>query len=130
VELPVGHYRLEAEAQGFKKYIQEGIALDVNETATVTIRLSVGLPTQEVRVDTDAPLVEPTATNLGKTVQERDVLDLPLNGRDFAQLGLLQPGVAPLTAGLLEAGGALRANQGYAVNGQRPESNNFLIDGA
>ena len=130
VELPVGHYRLEGEAQGFKKYIQEGITLDVNQTATVTIRLAVGMPTQEVQVLTNAPLVEPTVTSLGKTVEERDVLDLPLNGRNFSQLGLLQPGVVPLTPGLLEAGGSLRASQGYAVNGQRPESNNFLIDGA
>ncbi len=71
-----------------------------------------------------------TVTSLGKTVSEREVLDLPLNGRDFAQLGLLQPGVVPLTPGLAEAGGSLRDGQAYAVNGQRPESNNFLIDGA
>ena len=58
------------------------------------------------------------------------MLDLPLNGRNFTQLGLLQPGVVPLTPGLMEAGGSLRAGQAYAVNGQRPESNNFLIDGA
>ena len=69
-------------------------------------------------------------TSLGKTVSEREVLDLPLNGRNFTQLGLLQPGVVPLTPGLAEAGGSLRDGQAYAVNGQRPESNNFLIDGA
>src|SRR5580693_8581861 len=50
VELPVGHYRVEAEAQGFKKYVQEGISLDVNQTAAVAVRLEVGIPTQEVRV--------------------------------------------------------------------------------
>jgi carboxypeptidase family protein len=130
VELPVGHYRLEAEAKGFKKYVREGISLDVNQTATVTIHLVVGIPTQEVRVQADASLVETTVTSLGKTVEERDVLDLPLNGRNFSQLGLLQPGVVPITPGLAEAGGSLRSGQAYAVNGQRPESNNFLIDGA
>jgi hypothetical protein len=57
-------------------------------------------------------------------------LDLPLNGRDFTQLGLLQTGVVPLTPGLIESGGPAREGQAYAVNGQRPESNNFLIDGA
>jgi hypothetical protein len=130
VELLVGHYRLEAQAKGFKKYVQEGIALDVNESATVVVRLAVGIPTEEVRVEADAALVETTVTSLGKTVAERDVLDLPLNGRDFTQLGLLQPGVFPLTPGLIVAGGSLRNGQAYAVNGQRPESNNFLIDGA
>ena len=130
VELLVGHYRLEAEAKGFKKYVQEGIALDVNQTATVLVHLAVGIPTEEVRVQADAALIETTVTSLGKTVGERDVLDLPLNGRNFSQLGLLQPGVFPITPGLAEAGGSLRNGQAYAVNGQRPESNNFLIDGA
>jgi hypothetical protein len=130
VELPIGHYRLEVETKGFKKYVQEGISLDVNHIATVVVCLAVGIPTQEVRVRADASLVETTVTSLGKTVGEREILDLPLNGRDFAQLGLLQPGVVPITPGLAEAGGSLRSGQAYAVNGQRPESNNFLIDGA
>jgi hypothetical protein len=52
-----------------------------------------------------------------------------LDGRNFSQLGLLQPGVVPLTPRLLEAGGPARPGQAYA-DGQRPESNNFLIDGA
>ncbi len=130
VELPIGHYRLEAEAKGFKKYIQQGISLGVNQTAMVAVRLEIGTAAQEVRVQANAPLVETTVTSLGKTVGERDVLDLPLNGRDFTQLGLLQPGVFPITPGLAVAGGSLRSGQAYAVNGQRPESNNFLIDGA
>jgi hypothetical protein len=130
VELPVGHYRLEAEAKGFKKYVQEGISLGVNQTATVTISLTVGATTQKIEVSADALVIESTSTNLGKTVGEREVLDLPLNGRHFTQLGLLQPGVVPITPGLVEAGGTTREGQAYAVNGQRPESNDFLIDGA
>ena len=67
---------------------------------------------------------------MGKVVGERELEDLPLNGRNFSQLGLLQPGVVPITPGLVEAGGGLRDGQPYSVNGTRPESNNFLIDGA
>jgi hypothetical protein len=130
VELPVGHYRLQATAKGFRSYIQQGIGLDVNETATIPVRLVVGSETQKIEVQSDAQLIQATVTSLGKTVSERDVLELPLNGRNFSQLGLLQPGVVPLTPGLAEAGGSLRDGQAYAVNGQRPESNNFLIDGA
>jgi hypothetical protein len=130
LELPVGHYRLQVGASGFKKYVQDGILLVVNQAATVPVRLDVGSPTQQVEVTADAPVIENTSTNLGQTVGEREILDLPLNGRQFTQLGLLQTGVVPLTPGLLEAGGSLRAGQAYAVNGQRPESNNFLIDGA
>jgi Carboxypeptidase regulatory-like domain/TonB dependent receptor len=130
VELPVGHYRVEAQAKGFEKYIQDGITLNVNETAAVPIRLVVGSETQQVQVTEDAQLIQDTVTSLGKVVLEREIVDLPLNGRDFSQLGTLQPGVVPLTPGLKEAGSSLREGQGYAVNGQRPESNNFLIDGA
>jgi carboxypeptidase family protein len=130
LELPVGHYELEVEAKGFQKYVQQGITLDVNETLTVPVRLVVGVESEQVRVMADAQLIEQTVTTLGKTVSEREVLNLPLDGRNFSQLGLLQPGVVPLTPGLSEAGGSLRSGQAYAVNGQRPESNKFLIDGA
>jgi hypothetical protein len=130
LELPVGHYRLEVAAKSFQKYVQEGISLNVNETATVPVRLAVGSESAHVQVEADADMIQPTITSLGKPVLERELLDLPLDGRDFAQLGLLQAGVVPLTPGLIEAGGGTRQNQGYAVDGQRPESNNFLIDGA
>lgn len=130
LELPVGHYSIKATAKGFETYIQQGIVLDVNETATVPVRLAVGAETLKLEVQADAQLIQSTVSGLGKTVTQQDILDLPLNGRNFSQLGLLQPGVVPLTPGLAEAGGSLRDGQAYAVNGQRPESNNFLIDGA
>jgi outer membrane receptor protein involved in Fe transport len=130
LELPVGHYALQAEAKGFQKYVQQGITLSVNETAAIPVHLAVGSEAQQVEVNADAELIQGTVSSLGQTVMEREILDLPLDGRDFAQLGVLQPGVVPLTAGLLDAGGGLRNNQGYAVDGMRPESNNFMIDGA
>ena len=130
VELPIGHYQLEVRSRGFEKYLQQGISLDVNETATVGVRLKLGAETEQVEVSADAALVQSTVSSLGQTVMEHEILDLPLDGRNFSQLGLLQPGVVPLTPGLLEAGGPARANQAYAVDGQRPESNNFMIDGA
>jgi hypothetical protein len=130
MELPVGHYQIQVEAKGFQKYIQQGITLNVNETATIPVRLLVGTETQQVEVIEDAQLIQDTVTSLGKVVLEHEIVDLPLDGRNFTQLGTLQPGVVPLTPGLKEAGSSLREGQSYAVNGQRPESNNFLIDGA
>src|SRR5579863_8815914 len=130
LELPVGHYSLEVAATGFQKYVQQGISLNVNQNATVAVHLAVGAETQEVQVRADADLVQSTVSSLGQVVGEREMLDLPLDGRNFTQLGLLQPGVVPLTPGLLDAGGPARQGQAYAVDGQRPESNNFLIDGA
>ncbi len=130
LELPIGHYELTVEGNGFQKYLQQGITLNVNETATITVHLAVGAETQQVAVTADAQMIQDTVTSLGKVVLEREIVDLPLDGRNFSQLGTLQPGVVPLTPGLKEAGSSLREGQSYAVNGQRPESNNFLIDGA
>ncbi len=130
LELPVGHYEVAVEAEHFQKYSQQGISLNVNQAATVNVKLRIGAGSEQIQVQADAQIIQSTETSLGKTVLQREILDLPLNGRDFSQLGVLQPGVVPLTPGLQEAAGTLRAGQGYAVNGQRPESNNFLIDGA
>src|SRR5271167_1082321 len=130
VELPLGSYQLEAEAKGFRRFVQEGITLHVDQTASLTVQLAVGTATETVEVNANASMIEPTTTNLGTTIGDREVLDLPLNGRHFTQLGVLQPGVVPITPGLAQAGGTLRDGQAYAVNGQRPESNNFLIDGS
>ncbi|MFZ1129980.1 MAG: TonB-dependent receptor [Terriglobales bacterium] len=130
LELPIGHYQIRVEAKGYQKYRQEGITLGVNQTATVNVHLKLGAETQQVEVKADAQLVQSTVSSLGETVMQREILDLPLDGRNFFQLGTLQPGVMPLTPGLLEAGGSARDGQAYAVDGQRPESNNFLIDGA
>ena len=127
--LPIGHYRLEASAPGFKKYVQDGISLSVNQVAVVPVQLVVGAEQQIVEVKADATLVQ-TTNDLGETVGHQDIVDLPLNGRNFSQLGLLLPGTAPLPQGLQIASGSIRSGQTYAVNGQRPESNQFLVDGA
>ncbi len=109
VSLPIGQYRLQASAGGFRRFVQEGITLSVNEAATVPIHLEIGSSTQLVHVRANASLIQTSATSLGMTVNEREILDLPLNGRNFSQLGLLQPGVVPVTPGLSQAGGTLRA---------------------
>jgi hypothetical protein len=129
VLLPIGHYRLEVTAQGFRKYVQEGISLSVNQVGLVPVHLEVGLFQEIVQVKADAAQLA-TTNDLGETVNDRQTVDLPLNGRNFSQLGLLLPGTAPLTQGLQLAGGSMRSGQSYSVNGMRPESNQFLVDGA
>jgi hypothetical protein len=119
-----------SERSGFQTFVQEGIVLEVNETATVAVRMTIGMDARQIEVVADAPLIESASTNLAKTVAIRGIQNLPLNGRHFTQLGTLQPGEVPITPGLQQAGRSLRDGQAYAVNGQRPESNNFLIDGA
>src|SRR6202161_4770657 len=105
VELPIGHYQLEVQAKGFETYLQEGISLDVNQNAAVSVHLELGSATQRVEVSANATLVQTTVSSLGQTVMEREILDLPLDGRNFSQLGLLQTGGGPLTPRLIAAGG-------------------------
>jgi hypothetical protein len=78
---------LEVTTKDFEKYVQEGISLDVNETATVPVHLVVGLASQQVQVRADAELIQTSVSSLGQTVMEREIPDLPLDGRNFAQLG-------------------------------------------
>ncbi len=126
--LPPGLYSLDVSAQGFAPFSVSPLRIDIGQTVNYPVRLSLAGSHTEVSVSS-AVMVD-TSQTIGNTVLEKQILDLPLNGRDLTQLGLLQPGVAPMTAGLAEAGGIARAGQAYAVNGQRPESNNYLLDGA
>src|ERR1035438_5384321 len=128
-DLPVGLYRLEVKAQGFAPYSASSIRVDIGQVVSWPVQLRIAGEHSVVNVSGEAVMVD-TSPTIGNVVSEKQVVDLPLNGRDLTQLGLLQPGVAPMTAGLAEAGGIARSGQAYAVNGQRPESNNYLLDGA
>ncbi len=126
--LPAGDYELLVEADGFAPLRVQQVKVEIDRT----IRLSLGLVitgTERVDVSGVAETVDHDSNTLSQTVTERQITDLPLNGRNFTQLGLLQAGVVPLTNGLISAGGSIRATQAFAVNGQRPESNNYLLDG-
>lgn len=128
--LPVGQYSLTVIASPFATFTQAPISILVSQTARIDVQLQLATLTQSVTVSEDANPVDTASNTLGKTVNGREILDLPLNGRNFSQLELLQTGVAPLSSGVVTQGGSMRAGQAYAVNGQRPESNNFLLDGA
>src|SRR4051794_30347369 len=128
--LPVGAYTLTVEAPRFEAFSQREVSVSVNQAVRVDVQLSVGTVTESVTVAARVQLVDTSSNALGAVVSGREILDLPLNGRNFTQLGLLQTGVAPLTAGVATAGGSLRQGQAYAVNGMRPEQNVYLVDGA
>jgi len=125
--LPVGRYRLEAQARGFQRFVRREIPLAVNQKARIDIVLQVGSFEQTVTVEAGAPLVQTASTTLGVVVEEQQVLELPLNGRNFTQLGVLLPGTAPAPERIA---GGLNRNTAYTVSGQRTQSNNFLLDGA
>src|SRR4030095_7054435 len=127
--LPVGQYTITVEAPKFATLVREAIRVNLGQTVHLNAQLQLATLAETVTVSGGAQLVDTTINALGRVVTGRELVDLPLNGRNFTQLGLLQTGVAPLTAGVATAGGSLRQGQAYAVNGMRPESNMYLVDG-
>src|SRR5712691_5426536 len=100
--LPVGHYRLEVTQEGFSSLTRTGITLEVGQEATIDLILEVGSPGQTVTVAEEAPLVQTSSSTLGGVVNEQQVSDLPLNGRNLVSLTLMQPGVTQ-TMGIINA---------------------------
>ena len=120
--VPVGQYRLMVERSGFRKYVQDGIILQVNQAAKQDISLEVGAQTEVVEVTGDVAQVDTVTATLGSVETQRRIVDLPLVERDTFQLGLLQAGVfAPDP----DDG----SGNPFSVSGQRSESLTFLIDG-
>jgi hypothetical protein len=91
--LPVGSYEIRAEHAGFQTEVRTGLTLTVSQEATINLTMNVGSTQQTVSVVADAPLVNTASPILGGLVSEERVADLPLNGRNYIDLALLQPGV-------------------------------------
>src|SRR5438105_4317309 len=118
--LPPGHYKLVVEATGFKKVERSSIRLEVAKDVRLDITMQPGSVSETVSVTEDVALVETTNDTLGGTFANKSINDLPLNGRDFQNLVVLRPGVQRSTGG-----GFLSISS----NGNRPEDNNFIVDG-
>lgn len=129
--LPVGEYEVRASKQGFAEEIRTGIRLVVGEDASVNLRLRVGQVTEQVTVNGDAPLVSVTTTDTSGLVGEQQVKDLPLNGRSYDELLTLNPGVVNFTNQKTGGVGVSNSTVGnnFAVSGNRPEQNLFLLNG-
>jgi hypothetical protein len=134
--LQPGDYDVKASLQGFRTALQEKVRVTVSETARVALTLEVGSISETVSVVATATLVETSNATHGIVIDNQKVVDLPLNGRNFTQLGTLIPGVVAPPAALggqsgdATPGGFGNATGGFNVNGMRNQSNNFLMDGA
>jgi hypothetical protein len=126
-QVAVGGYRVEFDHPGFKKSVQRGVSVDLNQVVTLNSVLQVGETKETVEVTSEAPLVDTTSTQLGAIMDQRQVSTLPLNARDTYQLLQLQPGVQGVGGSDLFYG----SNQAGAVsvNGGRGRSNNFNVNG-
>jgi outer membrane receptor protein involved in Fe transport len=125
--LSPAHYEVQAAANGFQTAIRTGIELTIGRQAQVDFTLSVGEVSARVLVAGEAPLVETSEPSIGALVDPKKIRDLPLNGRSYDQLVLLQPGISMY----LSAANDLQFGSGakFTAFGARPQANLFLIDG-
>lgn len=123
--LPVGQYEVSVEKSGFKQAIRQGINLVVGQQAVVNLTLEVGQVVQQVTVTGEAPLVNTTLSPTAGLVGEKEVKDLPLNGRSFDQLLTLNVGTANTTSNRSPT----QPGNLFSVAGRRPEENRFLLNG-
>ena len=123
-ELPVGRYEVKGEHPGFKMVDRKGITLEVTQQAVINLDFEVGSTDQQVIVTEEAPMVNTQNATLGGTVNETKMTELPLNGRNYIDLALLQPGVDK------DKNQSNQQGTSFSVNGAPPRSNNFTLDGA
>ncbi|PYR99825.1 MAG: hypothetical protein DMG12_19635 [Acidobacteria bacterium] len=127
LSLPVGLQEVRAEKAGFKSTVRTGINLAVGQEAVVNVRLDVGELTQEVTVSADVPLIDTTTASVSGLVGERQVKELPLNGRSFDYLIALNPGAINYT--LKSPQTSTSNGNTFSVAGRRPLENMFLLNG-
>jgi hypothetical protein len=125
--LSPGEYEIHVRAERFQPLVRRGIRLAVGEDAVIDLEMELGAMTDTVNVTAETPQLDLTTGAVSGLVGDRQIRDLPLNGRSFQQLALLQTGVTSAVAAGNDVVGGRTPK--ISVNGARPEQNNFLLDG-
>jgi len=125
-DVKIGQYQITAQANGFDISSTQIFTVTVNARQRVDVALRVGSSSETVTVDAAATLLETDSSERGQVIGTREVENLPLNGRAYADLAALVPGVR---RNILENGTTSSRDASFNVNGQRSEFNNFLLDG-
>ena len=129
--LPIGEYEIRVRKQGFAEQVRTGIHLVVGQVANADVQLRVGAVSEQIRVNSDAPMVTVTTSDISGLVGEQQVKNLPLNGRSYDLLLPLNPGIVNFTS--QKTGGTGISNSttanNFAVSGNRPQQNLFLLNG-
>ena len=130
--LTPGTYAVEVNVDGFKKWIRDGVVLQVNQRARVDVALEVGGVEETTTVVAEAPLLRTDSSEVGTVIEERAIKELPLNGRNFATLVYLSPGITPGQAGENLSGASTfnpRGASNFNALGHQANANAWLIDG-
>ncbi len=130
--LPAGQYAVTVDREGFRKIVQSGITLTVNQTATLNFTLQVGSQQETVTVTGSQELINQTTAAVSTVIDEQSIKDLPLNGRDPSSLVFLAPGVNNVlnsSAGVLQGTDSFPNETGASAGGGRQGSTLYLLDG-
>jgi len=129
--ISIGRYQVTASKEGFNSQVKTGIDLVVGQTTVVDLTLPVGELKQAITVEEAAPAVNLSTQQISGLVSERQVKDLPLNGRSYDQLVSLNPGIVNYTAERSGGIGTSNSSVGnmFAISGRRPQENLFLLNG-
>ena len=128
LSLSLGAQELKAEKQGFKSVVRTGVNLEVGQQAVVNFRLELGELVQQMAVSEEAPVVNVTTASVSGIVDERQIKELPLNGRSFDVLIALNPGAINYSALKSPNTGTSNGNT-FSVAGRRTNENLFLLNG-
>ena len=124
--LPVGPYEIRVELQGFRTAVRSGVRLVVGQEAVVDVALELGAIEETITVTADVALVETTTSSLGAVVTEREIAALPLQGRNYIGLTMMQPGVTETRS----QGSSTYPGNWFSSSGAPPRSNAYLLDGS
>lgn len=128
--LPAGRYTVSTSPQGFKRTVAAGVEVHVGENKVLNLELQVGQVSETVNITSDAAPVETRSGDVSSLVSEKQITELPLNGRNYSQLALMVPGVSPATNGSFAARGTgLDGGVDMSVNGNGSNQNLWTVDG-
>lgn len=121
IPLRTGTYSVSVEAAGFKKLLRKGVTLKIQDEVRLELTLELGATADQITVTADAGLLQTTEASRGQVIENKKIVDLPLNGRDYLQLALLTAGTNVPPPG--------SRFQGFSAGGFRVSHNNYLLDG-
>ena len=127
--LPVGNYNVRVEQKGFKSALGNGVTLTVGQEQVLDFTLEIGETSETVDVTADLPIMNTTMGNLGGTISEQKMAELPLNGRDYIQLATLQAGVTEDRARTPSSNALAGSGDWFSSNGAPVRANAYLLDG-
>lgn len=117
-----GKYEMKVQRDGFKPVVRSNVVLNVEQVARIDFSLEAGGLSETINITSDAPLLNKETSSVGQVVDNKTVVTLPLNGRNYSQLAVLAPGATPNPGS--------RTADGFSLNGNRLFQNSFQVDGA